>query len=103
MGIETALIGALALSAISTGVQAHQANKQARQQRRATEQAEQQAKRAEEQSRQAQRKQNAQSADVSGILAQNQNEMLSGGETLLTGAQGVDNKKLNLGKGNTLG
>lgn len=103
MGIETALIGALALSAVSAGVQAHQANKQARAQRRATEQAEQQAKRADEQSRQAQRKQESNQADVSGILVQNQNEMLSGGETLLTGAQGIDNKRLNLGKGNTLG
>lgn len=103
MGIETIALGALAMSAISAGVSAHQGNKQARAQRRAAEQAEQQARRADEQSRQAMRKQNAQQADVSGILAQNQNEMLSGGETLLTGAQGIDEKKLNLGKGNTLG
>lgn len=106
MGIETlaaaAWIGA-GVAAASAVSQNYQANKQARAQRRATEQAEQQAKRADEQSRQAQRKQNAQQADVSGILAQNQNEMLSGGSTLLSGAQGVDNKQLNLGQGNTLG
>lgn len=101
MGIETIALGAIALA--SAAASTYQGNKQARAQRRAAEQAEQQARRADEQSRQAMRKQNAQQADVSGILAQNQNEMLSGGETLLTGAQGIDEKKLNLGKGNTLG
>ena len=99
MGIETIALGALALA----GVSAYQGNKQAQAQRRAAEQAEQQARRTDEHARQAQRKQNAQQADVSGILAQNQNDMLSGGSTLLTGAQGVDNSKLNLSKGNTLG
>ncbi len=103
MGIETIALGALAMSAISAGVNAYQGNKQARQQRRAADQAEQQARRADEQSRQAMRKQNAQQADVGSILAQNQSEMLSGGSTLLTGAQGVEQDKLNLGKGNTLG
>lgn len=103
MGIETIALGALAMSAISAGVNSYQSNKQARQQRRAADQAEQQARRADEQSRQAMRKQNAQQADVGSILAQNQNEMLSGGSTLLTGAQGVEQDKLNLGKGNTLG
>lgn len=103
MSIETIALGALAMSAISAGVSSYQGNKQARQQRRAAEQAEQQARRADEQSRQAMRKQNAQQADVGSILAQNQNEMLSGGSTLLTGAQGVEQDKLNLGKGNTLG
>lgn len=103
MGIETIALGALALAGASAGVSAYQGNKQAKAQREATRQAEEQARRADEQSRQAQRKANAQQADVSGILAQNQNEMLSGGETLLTGAQGIDEKKLNLGKGNTLG
>lgn len=101
MGIETIALGALTL--ISAASSASSANKQARAQREATAQAERQAMKAEEQSRQAERKANAQQADVSGILAQNQNEMLSGGETLLTGAQGVDPKKLNLGQGNTLG
>lgn len=101
MGIETIALGALTL--ISAASSASAANKQARAQREATAQAEQQARRAEEQSRQAERKANAQQADVSGILAQNQNDMLSGGDTLLTGAQGIDPKKLNLGQGNTLG
>ena len=101
MGIETLFLGALTLA--SSMSQRSAANKQARAQREATLQAEQQAKKADEQSRQAQRKANAQQADVSGILGQNQNEMLSGGDTLLTGAQGIDNAKLNLGKGNTLG
>lgn len=101
MGIETIALGALALA--SAGVSAYQGNKQAKAQREATRQAEEQARRTDEQARQAQRKQNAQQADVSGILAQNQNDMLSGGSTLLTGAQGVDNSKLNLSKGNTLG
>ena len=103
MGIETIALGALALSAASAGVSAYQGNKQAKAQREAMRQAEEQARRADEQSRQAQRKQNAKQADVGGILAQNQNEMLSGGSTLLTGAGGVETDKLNLGKGNTLG
>lgn len=101
MGVETLVLGALTIASAATSSRA--ASKQARAQREATAQAERQAMKAEEQSRQAERKANAQQADVSGILAQNQNEMLSGGETLLTGAQGVDPKKLNLGQGNTLG
>ena len=106
MGIETLAAAAwvsAAVGAASAAANTYQGNKQAREQRRAAEQAEQQAKRAEQLSEQARRKQEAQQADVSGILAQNQNEMLSGGETLLTGAQGVAQDKLNLGKGNTLG
>ena len=49
------------------------------------------------------RRQNGNRADVSGILAQNQNAALSGGSTLLTGAGGVNRDQLNLGGGNTLG
>lgn len=106
MGIETLAAAAwvsAAVGAASAVANTYQGNKQARAQRRAANQAEQQARRADEQSRQAMRRQNAQQADVGSILAQNQNEMLSGGSTLLTGAQGVEQDKLNLGKGNTLG
>lgn len=94
-------MGAVAVAGAAAS--AYSANKQAKAQKQAMQQQEQMAKAADEKSRQAERKQNAQQADVSGILAENQNQMLSGGSTLLTGAGGVDPNKLNLGKGNQLG
>lgn len=79
------------------------ADKQASAQRDAMRQQEQLAKQEQEKARQAERRQNQNTADVSGILDQNKNAMLSGGSTLLTGAGGVDQSELNLGKGNKLG
>lgn len=95
------------VSAIVAGAAAVSANraasKQASAQRDAMRQQEQMAKQQEEKAKQAERRQNQNQADVSGILSQNQNAMLSGGSTLLTGAGGVDQSQLNLGKGNKLG
>lgn len=95
-----AIIGAAIVGAAAS---IYSANKQAKAQERAMRQQEQQAKKANEQAKQAERKQQSNQADVSGILYQNQNALLSGGSTLLTGAGGVDQDKLNLGKGNKLG
>ncbi len=94
------IIGAAVVGAAAS---IYSANKQAKAQERAMRQQEQQAKKANEQAKQAERKQQSNQADVSGILDQNQNALLSGGSTLLTGAGGVDQDKLNLGKGNKLG
>ena len=95
-----AIIGAAIVGAAAS---IYSANKQEKAQERAMRQQEQQAKKANEQAKQAERKQQSNQADVSGILDQNQNALLSGGSTLLTGAGGVDQDKLNLGKGNKLG
>lgn len=101
MGIGTAILGAalLASSVANTRV----ANKQARAQRDATRQAERQQQKIAEQARADERRQNQNSADISGILESNTNPALSGGSTLLTGAGGVSNDRLNLGAGNKLG
>lgn len=94
------IIGAAVVGAAAS---IYSAEKSAKAQERAMRQQEQQAKKANEQAKQAERKQQSNQADVSGILDQNQNALLSGGSTLLTGAGGVDQDKLNLGKGNKLG
>ncbi len=94
------IIGAAVVGAAAS---IYSAEKSAKAQERAMRQQEQQAKKADEQAKQAERKQQSNQADVSGILDQNQNSLLSGGSTLLTGAGGVDQDKLNLGKGNKLG
>lgn len=91
-----AIIGAAAATMYS-------ANKQAKAQDRATRQAEENAKKQAEQSAQATRRQQQNQADVSGILAMNQNGGLSGGSTLLSGAGGVNKNQMSLGGGSTLG
>lgn len=91
-----AIIGAAAASMYS-------ANKQAKAQDRATRQAEENAKKQAEQSAQATRRQQQNQADVSGILAMNQDSGLSGGSTLLSGAGGVNKNQMSLGGGSTLG
>lgn len=96
------ILGA-AVAVAGAAASVYNSNKQARTQKQAMQQQEQMAKAADEKSRQAERRQNAQQADISGILSENQNSLLSGGSTLLTGAGGVDPTKLNLGKGNQLG
>lgn len=102
-GTTAALWGMAAVTAASAISSNYQANKQAAAQERATKQAEKQAREAAEQSAQETRRRQSNQADISGILSQNQNSMLSGGSTLLTGAGGVDAKRLNLGGGSTLG
>ena len=101
MGVELLAAGAFALLGAATGV--YSANKQANAQRAATQQAERNQQKVAEQARQDQRRQNANSADGSGILQGNIDSSLSGGSTLLTGAGGVSNDRLNLGAGNKLG
>lgn len=101
MGMELLVAGAIAAAGAAAGV--YSANKQASAQREATQQAERNQKKVAEQARQDQRRQNANRADVGGILQGNVNSALSGGSTLLTGAGGVSNDRLNLGAGNRLG
>lgn len=49
------------------------------------------------------RMQNQKTADISKILGDNTNDLLSGGQTMLTGAGGVDDQDLTLGKKSALG
>lgn len=99
--------GAIIAGAVVAGVSAvanmYSSSKQARAERGAAKQAERQQQKVAEQARQDERKQNAQQADISGILQGNIDSSLSGGSTLLTGAGGVSNDRLNLGAGNKLG
>lgn len=95
------ILGAVAVAGAAASV--YSASKQARAERGAAKQAERQQKKVAEQARQDERKQNAQQADISGILQGNIDSSLSGGSTLLTGAGGVSNDRLNLGAGNKLG
>ena len=99
MGTELIVAGVIA--AVAAGASVYSANKQANEQRAAMNQAERNARREAEQQREDMRRQNAQQADVSGILQQN--ATAGGGTTLLTGAGGVNRNDLNLGQGNTLG
>ena len=101
MGMELLVAGAIAAAGAAAGV--YSANKQASAQREATQQAERNQKKVSEQARQDQRRQNANSADVSGILQGNIDSSLSGGSTLLTGAGGGSTDRRNLGAGNKLG
>lgn len=47
--------------------------------------------------------QNQKTADISKILGDNTNDLLSGGQTMLTGAGGVDQNDMTLGKKSALG
>lgn len=105
MGMETIGLGLLmaGASALSATAQSRAASKQARAQKEATEQAKQNAQRQAEVQREQMRMQNNKEADISQTLKDNTDPMLSGGATLLTGAQGVDSSELTLGKKSTLG
>lgn len=98
-----AAYGALAVAAVGTTVSAIQQHESSRRQKNANRKAEQQAKETKEMSAQENRRANGNEADISSILEQNSNAGLSGGSTLLNGAQGVDKSKMNLGGGSTLG
>lgn len=100
MGIGAALIGA---ALVGAGASMYSSNKQAKAERAASKQAERQQQKIAEQARADERRQNQNSADISGILDANVNSALSGGSTLLTGAGGISNDRLNLGAGNKLG
>lgn len=95
VGAGIAAVGAAA--SIAQGIES------SRQQKSAARKQEAQAKKANELSAQETRRQNSAEADISSLLEQNSNAGLSGGSTLLTGAQGVDKSKLSLGGGSNLG
>ncbi len=102
-GGTTAMWIGAGIAAAGAAASIYGAEKQADAQRDATRQAERQAKQTAERARQDERRQNAQQADISGIMAQNAAAGASGGTTLLSGASGVKNSQLNLGQGSTLG
>lgn len=101
MGVLEGIMAVGAL--VGAGMSAYSSNNQARAQRAATKQSERNQQKIAEQARADERRQNQNKADVSGILQDNINTALSGGSTLLTGAGGVSNDRLNLGAGNKLG
>lgn len=105
MGMETLGLGLLmaGTAAISSRSQTKIAKTQARAQADAANQARENAKKQEEAQREQMRMQNSKSPDISSTLDDNTNSMLSGGDTLLTGALGVDDSELTLGKKSTLG
>lgn len=92
-----------AAAVIGAGVSAYQNDRSMHQQRIANQKAEARAKETAERSAQETRRQNGREADISSLLEQNSNQGLSGGSTLLNGAQGVDKSKLSLGGGSSLG
>lgn len=92
-----------AAAVIGVGVSAYQNDRSMHQQKIANQKAEARAKETAERSAQETRRQNGREADISSLLEQNSNQGLSGGSTLLNGAQGVDKSKLSLGGGSTLG
>lgn len=104
------LIAATAVaSAANAGAQVYSANREAKsaaaslkQQERLAQENKQAAEATAEQERQEVRKQNMTTADTNAILQQAQDSSLSGGSTLLTSAQGVEDDSLQLGKGNRL-
>ena len=72
-------------------------------QKDATEEAKRNAEKQAEQQREQMRMQNQKTADLSKILGDNTNDLLSGGQTMLTGAGGVDQNDMTLGKKSALG
>lgn len=92
-----------AAAVIGAGVSAYQNDRRMHQQSIANQKAEARAKETAERSAQETRRQNGREADISSLLEQNSNQGLSGGSTLLNGAQGVDKSKLSLGGGSSLG
>ena len=92
-----------AAAVIGAGVSASQNDRRMHQQKLANQKAEARAKETAERSAQETRRQNGREADISSLLEQNSNQGLSGGSTLLNGAQGVDKSKLSLGGGSSLG
>lgn len=107
MGVESLAYAAWAMTAVAaagTAASTYSANQQAKAQDRATRQAEENARKQYEQSSQELRRQQQNQADLSGILAMNQQKTLSGGSTMLTGASGTPKNQLKLGGGSsTLG
>jgi hypothetical protein len=105
MGMEMLGMGLLMAgsAALSSHTQSRAARSQASAQKAATEEAKRNAEKQAEQQREQMRMQNQKTADISKILGDNTNDMLSGGQTMLTGAAGVDDQDLTLGKKSALG
>jgi len=102
MGTVAAIIGAVATVAASAA-SVYNGTKQSHAQKSAARQAEKQNEINQQKAREDMRRQNAQEADLSGIYEQNLDPGASGGSTMLTGAEGIANSDLTLGKGNKLG
>lgn len=99
----TALAIGAGVAAVGTAASVISSNKQAKQQKAAAKQAERNNEITQTKAREDMRRQNAKEADVSSIYEQNLDQNASGGSTMLTGAEGVANSDLTLGKGNKLG
>lgn len=103
----TAVAISAGVAAVGTAASVMASNKQARQQKAAAKEAAKEAQRNNEitqtKAREDMRRQNAKEADVSSIYEQNLDQNASGGSTLLTGPEGINNSDLTLGKGNKLG
>ena len=97
------MIAMAAMTAASTGAQVYSANKQASSQAAALRQQEEDARKTAEAERQASKKAESNQADTNSILQAAQDSNMSGGSTLLTSAQGIDDESLRLGGGNKLG
>ena len=95
----TAIAISAGVAAVGTAASVMASNKQARQQKAAAKEAQRNNEITQTKAREDMRRQNAKEADVSSIYEQN----LSGGSTLLTGPEGINNSDLTLGKGNKLG
>lgn len=105
MGMEMLGMGLLMAgsAALSSHTQSRAARHQASAQKAATEEAKRNAEKQAEQQREQMRMQNQKTADISKILSDNTNDLLSGGQTMLTGAAGVDQNDMTLGKKSALG
>ncbi|WP_234818958.1 hypothetical protein [Cupriavidus metallidurans] len=104
MGIETALIGLAAASAVGAGVSLYQGQQQASAQKQAAQQAKDAAAKQADQADQANNRANAKAPDIAAMLTGNQNAAAGGGAgTMLTGPSGVNPTALQLGKNTLLG
>lgn len=90
-------------AALTSHSQSRAARRTASAQKDATEEAKRNAEKQAEQQREQMRMQNQKTADLSKILGDNTNDLLSGGQTMLTGAGGVDQNDMTLGKKSALG
>lgn len=99
----TALAVGLGATAVGAAASMYSSNKQARAQKAAAKEAERNNEITQAKAREDMRRQNAKEADVSSIYEQNLDQNASGGSTMLTGAGGIANSDLTLGKGNKLG
>lgn len=99
----TAMAIGLGATAVTAAASLYGSHKQASAQKKAAAQAEKQNALTQQQAREDMRRQNAQEADLSSIYEPNLDAGTSGGSTMLTGAEGIANSDLTLGKGNKLG